>query len=212
MKAYRQPAGSAAPTALHLAMHAVAVRKHGGLDELGVVAGLPREQLEAVLADAVEAGRVATANGKYLLTPAGQLVLAGEYSRFHAGLRDNGAFVEAYERFELVNRELKQLITDWQTVDMGGRRVPNDHADADYDARVLDRLGALHERFTPVLARLVAGEARLAGYRTRLEHALDRAEDGEAAYVSDARLDSYHTVWFELHEDLLRLLGREREE
>jgi len=25
-------------------------------------------------------------------------------------------------------------------------------------------------------------------------------------------VDSYHTVWFELHEDLLRILGREREE
>ena len=27
-----------------------------------------------------------------------------------------------------------------------------------------------------------------------------------------AKIDSYHTVWFELHEDLLRMLGREREE
>jgi hypothetical protein len=30
--------------------------------------------------------------------------------------------------------------------------------------------------------------------------------------VSDARTPSYHTVWFELHEDLLRVLDRERDE
>ena len=38
------------------------------------------------------------------------------------------------------------------------------------------------------------------------------AEDGEHEWVSDVRRDSYHTVWFELHEELLRIMGREREE
>ena len=42
--------------------------------------------------------------------------------------------------------------------------------------------------------------------------ALERAEDGAVEWVSDAKIASYHTVWFELHEDLLRMLGREREE
>ncbi|NQV20995.1 MAG: hypothetical protein HQ511_06225, partial [Rhodospirillales bacterium] len=42
--------------------------------------------------------------------------------------------------------------------------------------------------------------------------ALEKAEDGETEFVSGAKVDSYHTVWFELHEDLLRILGREREE
>ena len=41
---------------------------------------------------------------------------------------------------------------------------------------------------------------------------LEKAEDGKVEWVSDARIESYHTVWFELHEDLLRLLGRQREE
>ena len=38
------------------------------------------------------------------------------------------------------------------------------------------------------------------------------AEKGEIAWVSDARIESYHTVRFELHEDLLRLMRRERGE
>jgi hypothetical protein len=116
------------------------------------------------------------------------------------------------ERFERINVDLKQLITDWQTLELGGKRVPNDHSDADYDQRIIDRLGDLHERFEPIIKGLVAGAARLAVYQEKLTAALDAAEDGDVAAVSDARTDSYHTVWFELHEDLLRLTGRQREE
>ena len=112
----------------------------------------------------------------------------------------------------MINRELKQLITDWQTVEIGGSRVPNDHSNKDYDARIIDRLSALHERFEPVLKSLVACAPRLAVYQRKLEEALAKVEDGDIAWVSDARTESYHTVWFELHEDLLRLLGRVRDE
>jgi len=45
-----------------------------------------------------------------------------------------------------------------------------------------------------------------------LTAALERAEDGAIEWVSDVRIASYHTVWFEMHEDLLRALGRERVE
>ena len=91
--------------------------------------------------------------------------------------------------------------------------------------------GALHElglhalsaglaarRFTPVdivescLSRIAALEPRLGLYKDRLDEAYDKALAGEHEWVSGARIDSYHTVWFELHEDLLRMLGREREE
>jgi hypothetical protein len=30
--------------------------------------------------------------------------------------------------------------------------------------------------------------------------------------VSSPKIESYHTLWFELHEDLLRLLGKRRSE
>ena len=54
------------------------------------------------------------------------------------------------------------------------------------------------------------GDAGLLTLRGR--EALEQAEDGNVNAVSDARSESYHTVWFELHEDLLRLTGRQREE
>ncbi len=52
----------------------------------------------------------------------------------------------------------------------------------------------------------------MAIYREKLEAALEKAEKGAIAWVSDAKIESYHTVWFELHEDLLRLMRRERSE
>jgi pyruvate,orthophosphate dikinase len=50
----------------------------------------------------------------------------------------------------------------------------------------------------------------MACYRDRLEHALANARNGDQRFVSAVRVDSYHNVWFELHEDLIRLSGRRR--
>ena len=198
---------------LHLVMHGVAIKKHGTASEIAGIAGLPAARAQAVLDAAVANGRLVETNGRYVLSAAGQLILASEYSRFHDALRGNAAFMAAAtERFERINIELKQLITDWQTVEIGGKRVPNDHSDKARDQKTIARLGDLHERFEPVLKALVAGEPRLKTYAEKLAAALERAEDGDANAVSDARTDSYHTVWFELHEDLLRLTGRQRQE
>jgi len=94
----------------------------------------------------------------------------------------------------------------------GGERIANDHSDADYDAGIVDRLGAQHERAEKVLDRFAELEPRLAVHKQRLDDAYDKVLAGDLDWVSGARIDSYHTVWFELHEDLLRMLGREREE
>jgi hypothetical protein len=197
---------------LHLVMHAVAIKKHAAPAAIASVAGLPAARVTAALAIGVTKGRLVEADGRYVLTPAGRLMLDGEYSRYCGALRADARFSSGYERFEVINRDLKQLITDWQTVDIGGKRVPNDHSNKEHDARILDRLGDLHERFEPILQGLVACAPRLAVYQQKLEAALEKAEDGDHAWVSDARTESYHTVWFELHEDLLRLLGRVRDE
>ena len=70
----------------------------------------------------------------------------------------------------------------------------------------------MHERFEPVLDAMIAAHGRFEVYKNGLTTALEKAEDGEVEWVSDATIDSYHTVWFELHEDLLRVMGETREE
>jgi hypothetical protein len=196
-----------------LALHGLAVKKAGGAEAVAAVIGSDESAVAAALDDAVASGRAAGAKGTYMVSPAGREWLDERYPEAFADFRAEEAASEAYERFERINRELLSLFTDWQMIPAaGGERIPNDHSDADYDAGVVDRLGAQHERAEKVLDRFAELEPRLGIYRRRLDEAYDRVLAGDHDYVSGARIDSYHTVWFELHEDLLRMLGREREE
>lgn len=197
---------------MHLVLHGLAIKKHGAPDEIAGIVGLAQARVGELLGQATAGGRAVESQGKYLLTPAGRMILDGHYSRYYDALRKDTGFIDVYQRFELLNVEMKQVVTDWQTVALGGERVPNDHADEDYDEKIIDRLSKVHERIEPMLASLAGKVARLGRYRDKLEFALDKAEEGEHAWVSDVRLESYHTVWFEMHEDLLRILGRERDE
>lgn len=197
---------------MHLVLHGLAIKKHADAAAVARLIGLPVERVGAALADARKRGRVAEAQGRYLLAPMARMALDGEYSRYYDELRRNPEFVAAYEGFERINLELKQLITDWQTMEVAGQRVPNDHSSEAHDQRVIDRLGRMHERADKLFAGLVAGLPRLQIYRDHLLAALEKAEDGAIEWVSDVRIDSYHTVWFELHEELLRLMGRVRVE
>jgi hypothetical protein len=196
-----------------LALHGLAVKKAGSPAAVAAVIGAEEAEVEASLEGAVAAGRAAGASGTFMVAPAGRDWLDERYPEAFADFRADPAATEAYERFERINRELLALFTDWQMVPAaGGERVPNDHSDADYDTDVIDRLGAQHERAERVLDSFAELEPRLALYKERLDSAYDKALAGEHEWVSGARIDSYHTVWFELHEDLLRMLGREREE
>jgi len=195
-----------------LALHGLAIKKHGDAAEVSAITGLDAGRVQTFLDEAVTAGRAVKAGAKYMLTPLAQVALKSSYSKEFAAERGNEALSKAYDDFEKINEHLKQLITDWQTLDVGGVKVPNDHSNADYDTKIIDKLGSLHERAEPMLDRFSAGLGRLSVYKTLLQTALERAEDGEIAWVSDARTMSYHTVWFELHEDLIRVLGRQRVE
>jgi hypothetical protein len=196
----------------HLVMHGLAVKKHATPEVVAGIVGLETDEVRKVLVNLVEAKRVAEASGKYLLTPAARMALDYDYSRLYADVRVHPDFKAGYEGFERLNGALKQLITDWQTLPVGGGRVPNDHSNKDYDAKIIDRLGELHERAELVLKRLAGVVPRFQIYDEKLRAALGRSEDGAIQWVSDAKIESYHTLWFELHEDLLRLMGREREE
>lgn len=195
-----------------LALHGLAVKKAGTPESVADVLGAEPAAVASALEAHVAAGRAVGAKGKFMVAAAGRSWLDDRYPEVFAQLRSDEAATAAYDRFERVNRELLALFTDWQTMPAGGERVPNDHSDADYDRSVIDRLGDLHERADKVLSRLAALEGRLSRYTERLDEAYDKALAGETDYVSGVRVDSYHTVWFELHEDLLRMLGRTREE
>ena len=137
-----------------------------------------------------------------MLTPAGR---AEADVRFCLVGRPGHEHVQsAYERFGPLNRTLLAICTDWQ-VRAGG--VPNDHRDPVYDWGVIDRLVALDEQIGPVVRSLGKRVARFVPYRERMRAARRRVEDGESDWLLSPRIDSYHTVWMQLHEDLLLGLG-----
>jgi hypothetical protein len=193
------------------ALHGLVLKKAGQAEEVAEVLGASVDEVTPALDAAVAEKRAMAGRGKYMVTPAGRAFLDEQYPVLFAELRADPAADAAYAAFEKVNRELLALMTRWQTVTVGGEAVPNDHTDADYDARILDELARLDGEAGPVLDLLGGLVPRLGVHRRRLSEALDRASAGETDYVSGVRVASYHTVWFELHEDLLRLLGRTRE-
>jgi hypothetical protein len=75
---------------------------------------------------------------------------------------------------------------------------------------VIAQLEALHAQVTPICADLGAALDRFAGYGPRLASALARVQAGDVDWFTKPMIASYHTVWFELHEDLLATLGIER--
>lgn len=135
------------------------------------------------------------------LTDAGRARLAELLVAERASV-DPVAAAQVYERFLVVNAGVKPLISQWQlTRDAAG---PGDVA------AVLDRLDELHRDVLPVIDAASGLVARLAVYGERLHGALHRARDGDMSWLTRPMVDSYHTVWFELHEELLGLAGRTR--
>lgn len=195
-----------------LVLHGLAIKRHANAEAIASLTGLSTSVAKSLLEVAVATGRAAEVRGACSLTPLARVALQACYELHFEHLRSNTQFEAAYLGFERLNPELKQIITDWQTIDVRGERSANDHTDSEYDSKIIDRLSVLHERAEPVLAGLAHGLPRLAIYGRKLEAALDSVEAGEPQWVSDIHRDSYHTVWFELHEDLLRIMGRARVE
>ncbi|MDQ1395953.1 MAG: hypothetical protein QOG64_1212 [Acidimicrobiaceae bacterium] len=166
--------------------------------------------LEAAAADGLVQKREGRISG-WSLTAAGRerhaKLLAEEAAA--SGCRD--AVDASYRRFLEINGELLAVCTDWQMrPGPDGQPVLNDHADADYDGGVIARLRGIDDSVQPVCADLAGILERFGDYGRRLGHAIARVEAGDLDYATKPMIDSYHTVWFELHEDLLATLGIER--
>jgi len=197
---------------VHSVLHAFAIKKFAAIEDAAALTGLDEAQVRTLVAEAVAGGRLNEVGGKYMVTPTAQITLQGVYAKVYGALRGDAGFKKEYEAFEVINDDLKQLMTDWQTLTIAGETVSNDHSDPDYDERIISRLGRLHDRAERLLERLAQHLPRIEYYSEQLLSALEKAEDGDVRWVSDATIGSYHTIWFELHEDLLRVTGLARRE
>ncbi|MEE1802109.1 MULTISPECIES: transcriptional regulator [unclassified Streptomyces] len=195
-----------------LVLHALRCTGATGPARLRLVTGLDESDVESELIDLGAEGLLTYQPGPmsaWWLTDAGR---AADTERIAAELDSadaRGAVGAAYDRFLVLNPELLDLCAAWQLRKVDGIVVANDHSEPSYDSRVLDRFADLDRRAAPVCAELSAALPRFGRYRERLAGALDRAASGELEYVTDSTA-SYHTVWAELHEDLLSTLGMRR--
>ena len=190
-------------------LHGLRLRGFGEPGPIASVVGLDEQTVADHLAKLQAEELVLRRDGRlagWALTPAGR---AEQERLARADLAAAGAddvVRNGYEEFLRYNVELLGVCTDWQ-VRSG---VPNDHSDPAYDASVVARLKAIDAAVGPVLDDLATVLDRYRHYAPRFAAALDRLDVGELEWFTKPLIDSYHTIWFELHEDLLSSLGLER--
>ena len=73
-----------------------------------------------------------------------------------------------------------------------------------------DPLAASQAVAVEVLGQLERVLDRFRIHLPRLRFALERVQAGDTQWFTGASIESFHTVWFELHEDLLATLGLDR--
>jgi len=182
-------------------------------DRIASAAGRETAEVVAILRALAARGLVTEHEGVFggwVMTDRGRVaddeLLAAELS----GNGAQAAVEEAYDAFNGLNTLLLKVCHDWQLRGVNGARFPNDHSDDAYDAGVIDRLVRVDAAVQPLLDTLTGLLPRFAIHRDRLTFALERVLAGDHEYFTDG-LDSYHTAWFQLHEDLLTTLGIERD-
>jgi hypothetical protein len=136
----------------------------------------------------------------------GEALLAAELQA--AGGRDDLA--ACYDIFLRSNQRFLSVCTDWQTVEVDGERVPNDHGNAAHDSGVIVQLAEIDVAVQPVCSSTAQLLARFAGYGKRFTAALEKVQSGDTDWFTKPVIDSYHTIWFELHENFLASLGIDR--
>jgi hypothetical protein len=165
------------------------------------IRGLARVEDMTDVDDLVAASLLLVTERGCMLTPAG----LERHEQLLAAWRDAvdlDVVVTAYERFLAVNQPMKDTCAGWQ----------NGNADAEALFVTVDSLSGIVQRVKPALRRAAQAVPRFDTYTPRLQTALDAAAAGDGRFITDPRVDSLHSIWFECHEDFLVTLGRDREE
>ena len=195
----------------------VVTKYRAGVDELtpSEWSLLHEVRLRGLLVEPADAAHARLVELELVRVRAGRIALTDEGRTVHARwavVAPADAGYETLTRFDAMfvdlNRELLAVCSAWQVTPSGG---PNDHRDARYDWEVVARLERLHERSAPAVRRVGRHVERFSYHERRLRFALRQiVDEGATEWFTSPRIDSYHTVWNQLHEDLLLAMGRSR--
>ena len=192
-------------------LRAIAIKGFTPIQGVADVVLATPDDIRPILEQLVVDGVVAEVGGAFRLTESGRTRASAllDAERAAWGVDEAGAALDA---FLGLDHRTKEAVTAWQLRDGADGQVVNDHSDATYDEEVIDRLGAIHTDAMAWLDPIESRCPRLAGYRIRLSRAIEQVVAGDGRFVASPRVDSYHGIWFELHEDLIQLAGRTRED
>lgn len=190
-------------------IRALAIKGTCSAEQLAEAVFSETDALGALVQELLNAGLVASRGSTLKLTDQGQATATSLLEADRARCGQDRALA-ALDGFLPLDQRIKATVTAWQLRDLAGQQVVNDHTDAAYDAAVLADLAATHTQVAGWLASVDDASGRLAGYQRRLVRAAFAIAAGDTRFVSSPRVDSYHAVWFELHEELIRLSGRSR--
>lgn len=173
-----------------------------------VVRGMSRGEASAEQLSLAEAGLILIKGPIMMATPAGTAMVS-EILCLPADAPERERIMATFHRFLPVNRALRDLCTAWQVRPDGS---VNDHTDPNYDAEIRDRLDDIDGSIAPLLKRFAEDVPSLSGYRARLTESLVNLDEGDNAWLASPLMDSYHTVWMHLHQELLLTIGMSRQE
>jgi pyruvate,orthophosphate dikinase len=136
------------------------------------------------------------------LTAEGRAWVMEQLSAERASI-DSPALEPAFQDFLPLNQRFKAMVSGAQLSGI----TSSEHADW---PPLLEALQTLHDDFRPLVERVGGVAPRLAGYCGRFDAALEAFAGGDHSFLASPLKDSYHTVWFEFHEELIALTGRDR--
>ncbi len=188
---------------MHDTLHVLRIKGRATAGELAAVLGRDpagvEEELRELAATGAAVERTSGRRPGWLLTAAGRDSAADQLR----GTLDDASreqLAASYETFLACNDAVKQVCAAWQSATTDDERFD-----------LLDRLHEVQERVAPALEKAGGAAARFDRYRNRLATALETVPE-DPRYLVSPVVDSFHTVWFECHEDFLLSLGRSRSE
>jgi hypothetical protein len=197
---------------LYDALNAVALKKMSTVAGVADVTTLDADAAKTALNTLAERNLIVLVGDNALPTDESATALVESAASIYAEVRADPTVLAVADKFEDVNSRFLKAMSQWQQVEVGGRKITNDHTDADYDNKVISQIDRLVSRLSGLLETLGERDPRFRLYIDRFRTSLDKVDAGDTGFVSDPTRDSVHNVWFEFHEDLLRTLGRKRKE
>lgn len=182
-------------------LHVVRIRGVVPDDGIARALDVSPEQLQSLREGLISDGALLHREGRrvsgYVLTEEGKERHAGEIASRMDGLQDS--LMPVYEQFLTMNGRIKGMCSNWQRIEGEAKR---------WDA--IDELETFDSTAQVVFQRAGAVVPRFIKYGQGLRTALEMLGEGDLRYFTSPLVESYHTVWFEAHEDFLLCLGIDR--